>query len=312
MFWFFTALRHQIDGLWPQKTSFTVDQIPDMSGKVVIVTGGNSGLGKETVKALLMKNATVYIAARSPERAQSTIDELESVTGRKALYLKLNLANLREVNTAATEFLSKEQRLDILVNNAGVMLPLSDQLTEDGYDLEFGTNVMGHFAFTRKLLPLLIHTALTSPPGSVRIVNVASSMHAFTRTIDFASLTDGPARQSKRWVSLYCQSKFGLIVFAHELARRYGEKGIVAISVHPGTIDTKLHQHTRYIGDSVFTKAELGVLTQLYAAAGPEAADLGGKYLVPWACVGEPVPATQDPELGSRLWDWMEEQIKNL
>ncbi|KAH7924171.1 NAD(P)-binding protein [Leucogyrophana mollusca] len=309
-----SAINHQIQGIWPKKTTFTVNHIPDMAGKVVIVTGANRGIGKEIV--LLEKNAKVYLAARNDGRAQKAIDDLFTLTGRKALFLKLDLSDLKAVKTAAQEFLSHETRLDVLFNNAGVMAPPKEDITADGFDLQFGINVLGHFFFTKQLLPILLRTASSSPTNTTRIVNLSSSLHAFRTTIQFDTLKDGPARRRKSVAWLYTQSKFANVVFALELARRYGKNGIVSTSVHPGAIETDLHSHmlgvARKQGKLLFANAERGALTPLYAGASAEGADFNGKYLVPWANIGAAQRDTQEQDIGTKLWDWMEEQVHDL
>ncbi|KAF8659670.1 hypothetical protein AX16_001811, partial [Volvariella volvacea WC 439] len=127
---------------WPPASKFSVDDIPDLTGKVVIVTGGNTGIGKETVKALLAHNAKVYLAARSQEKASQAIKDLLQETGKEAIFLKLDLSDLKSIKRSAEEFQSKEKELHILFNNAGVMFPPVSEITTDGYDLQFGTNVL--------------------------------------------------------------------------------------------------------------------------------------------------------------------------
>jgi len=132
---------------FPPASHFTVKDIPDLSGKVIIVTGANTGIGKETAKALLSHNAKVYIAARSKEKAEQAIADLKDQTGKEAIFLKLDLSDLNSVKAAAEEFQSQEKALHVLFNNAGVMMPPMDQLTTQGYDLQIGTNTLGPFYF---------------------------------------------------------------------------------------------------------------------------------------------------------------------
>ncbi|KAK7435108.1 hypothetical protein VKT23_019801 [Stygiomarasmius scandens] len=133
-----------INEVFPPKPTWSVDEIPDLTGQVIIVTGGNTGLGKLTVEALLNHNAKVYLAARSQSKASEAIQDLFNKTGNKAIsWLKLDLADLQSIKAAVTEFTSKENHLHVLFNNAGVMLPDIKDLTAQGYDLQFGTNVLG-------------------------------------------------------------------------------------------------------------------------------------------------------------------------
>ncbi|KIJ65114.1 hypothetical protein HYDPIDRAFT_131388 [Hydnomerulius pinastri MD-312] len=299
----------------PPKSSFKVDDIPDLSGKVIIVTGASAGIGKETTKALLAHGAKVYIAARNQSQSEETIRQLKETTGSEAVFLKLDLANLKAIKAAAEEFLSKETQLHVLFNNAGVMVPPVELVTTDGYDLQFGTNVLGHFYFTKLLLPTMIETAKTSSDGKARVVTTSSSGHLFGN-LDFETFKDGPKRR-KPTNSLYCQSKFGNVVFATELARRYGDQGIVSTSLNPGNIKSDLQRHVpaiarSFINTFVLWDTPKGALTQLYAGTAPAAAELNGKYLVPWARVSSPRKETQDPELGKKLWNWLEEEVKDI
>ncbi|TDL27094.1 NAD-binding protein [Rickenella mellea] len=309
------AMRLLIDQSFPPKSKFNVEDIPDLTGKIVIVTGGNTGVGKETIKALLQHNAKVYMASRSKEKAEEAIADLKEDTGKDAIFLQLDLASLDAVKKATEEFASKETKLHILFNNGGVMFPPVKEVTTDGYDLQFGTNVIGHFYFTKLLLPTLLETAKTSPDGKVRVVNTSSSMHMFAN-LHFDTFRDGKKRAQMRTTKLYAQSKLGNVAFARELARRYGDQGIVSTSLNPGNLKTDLQRHVpsllRKILDLSLYPAPYGALTQLYAGTSPGGADLNGKYLIPWARVGTARKDSSDPETGVSLWEWLEEQVKDL
>ncbi|KAG0705603.1 hypothetical protein DFH29DRAFT_268501 [Suillus ampliporus] len=324
------------DVLALRNSTFSVDQIPDLTGKVVIVTGASTGIGKETAKALLAHGAKVYIAARNQASAEVAIRQLKQETGNEAIFLKLDLGDLKAIKVSAEKFMSKETQLHILINNAGVMVPPTELVTVDGYDLQFGTNVLGHYYFTKLLLPILTSTAKATSEGKVRVVNVSSCAHLFGQ-LDFNTFKDGPARKKCTRAGLYNQSKFvtrfrsgcgmklimtqGNIVFALELAKRYGDQGIVSTALNPGTIKSELHRHYEsqlpsiarlFSNMVVMYDTPQGALTQLYAATSPEAASLNGKYLVPWARVKSARQDTQDAELGKALWDWLEEQVKDI
>ncbi|KIK99837.1 hypothetical protein PAXRUDRAFT_423419 [Paxillus rubicundulus Ve08.2h10] len=300
---------------FPPKSTFDVRDIPDLTGKVVIVTGANTGIGKETVKALLQHNAKVYLAARDQVKGETAIQELKFSTGNEAIFLKLDLGNLKAIKAAAEEFLSKETRLDVLVNNAGVMFSPIEDLTADGYDLQFGTNVLGHHYFTKLLLPTLISTAKTSSDGKARVVTVSSSAH-MVGSLEFGTFQDTPARKNITTYMLYAQSKYGNVVFALELDRRCKSEGIVSISLNPGNIQSDLQRNMGSIsrsllGTMLYDTAH-GALTQLYAATSPAAAELGGQYLLPWARIGLSRKDAHDPKLGQVLWEWCEEQVKDV
>ncbi|EIM82656.1 NAD-P-binding protein [Stereum hirsutum FP-91666 SS1] len=296
---------------FPPKPTFSVRDIPDLTGKVMIVTGGYTGIGKETVKALLPRNAKVYIAGRSLKKAEEAMKDLRQQTGKDAHFIELDLASLASVRRAAKSFLQKESKLHVLFNNGGVMQPPIDQLTSDGYDLQFGTNVLGHFYFTRLLLPTLMATS--TPASPARVVNTSSYGHQVQNELVFESFRDGDVRRKIGRAGLYYQSKLGNVVFATELARRYGDKGIVSTSLNPGNLHSEL-QRTLDLGTLILSKiisypTPLGALTQLYAGTMPEGAKFNGKYLIPWARLGTATPESQDPKLGKKLWEYMEGEV---
>ncbi|KAI0305197.1 NAD-binding protein [Multifurca ochricompacta] len=297
--------------LFPPKPTWNTVDVPDHTGKIVIITGGNGGIGKETARVLLSKGAKVYIATRSEEKSRKAIEELKKVTGKETIdFLKLDLADLASVKAAAEEYISKESELHTIYNNGGVMYTPMDQVTVQGYDMQFGTNVLGHFYFTTLLLPVLTATAKKVPAGTVRVVNVSSIGHNMgaPETIRWSTLATGndalEARKKLGTSKLYGQSKMGNILFSNELARRYGSEGIVSISLHPGSINTDLSRHAsglvQRIGRLVTYEVSYGAINSLYAGTAPAAAELNGKFLTPWA------------RLEKKLWEWCEEQVKDI
>ncbi|KAJ7312875.1 NAD(P)-binding protein, partial [Mycena albidolilacea] len=286
--------------------TWTESYMSDLSGQVIVVTGGNSGLGKETVRALLQHNATVYMACRSRRKAEIAISELRNSTGKDAIYLELDLANLSSIKTASQEFLSKETKLHILYNNAGIMVPPIELVTSDGYDLTFGTNVLGHFYLTKLLLPALL-AAAASNPGAGRVVNLTSVIHYIAIDAKYNSFKDGPARRKMHPADLYSQSKWANAVFSAELARRYGDKGLVSIAVNPGNLRTNLSKDA--FGLAYLGTAKWGVLGQLWAGTSPEGATLNGKYVAPWGRIRSPRADVEEPHSGTELWTWLEEQL---
>ncbi|KAH9857650.1 NAD-P-binding protein [Lenzites betulinus] len=300
---------------FPPKSKFTIDQIPDLSGLVIIVTGGNVGIGYENVKALLQHNAKVYLAARSKAKADAAIASLKEATGKEAIFLELDLADLASVKKSAQEFLSKESELHVLFNNAGVMYPPIDMLTKDGYDLQFGTNVVGHFYFTELLMPALIAGVASSPDHHTRIITTSSS-GAYLGKIRFETFKDSPTRRKTPTDALYYQSKLGNAIVAYQTAKRYADKGIIAISVNPGNINTELARYLsmtiRKIAAYVLYSAPHGALTQLFAGTMPEALNYNGEFLIPWARYGKCKAEAYDAELGARLWDWLEGEVNTF
>ncbi|KAJ3530469.1 hypothetical protein NMY22_g8559 [Coprinellus aureogranulatus] len=302
---------------FPPKPQFKVEDIPDLTGRVVLVTGANTGVGRETAKALLAHNAKVYLAARNEAKTKRVIEELKAETGNEGLYLKLDLADLNSVKQAAEEFLRKEQTLHVLFNNAGVMRPPIEDVTVQGYDLQFGTNVLGHFYFTKLLIPALLNGARSSTDGKARIIHTSSST-SYRGFIDFKALKDGPARRRYSSSSLYDQSKLGNALVSQQWAKRYGDKGIVSVAVNPGNLSSELTRHlpgwqATFIRWTMLYPVPLGALTQLYAGTMDEGADLNGKWMIPWARVAEhPNPLAHDDKLGDELWRWCEDQVANI
>ncbi|THU95928.1 NAD(P)-binding protein [Dendrothele bispora CBS 962.96] len=300
--------------LFIPKPTWSIDKMPDMTGKVVIVTGGSTGIGKET--ALLEKNATVYLAARDERRSLAVLEEYALLPGR-GIFIDLNLACLYSVKAAAQEFLRFETELHVLVNNAGIMMPPKDQFSCQGYDLQFATNMLGHFYLTKLLLPTLLSTA-HQHQGKVRVITVGSCAHYIMKyKFDLKSFTNTSVRNKQSPLDLYCQSKFSNILFANELAHRYGQKGLVSISLNPGNIkNTGLNKFLNKISLTslifwIFQlyEPELGALTQLYAGTSPECEDMNGKYLKPWCQEGVMRPSANDPKTAEELWKWMDEEV---
>ncbi|TBU43685.1 NAD(P)-binding protein [Dichomitus squalens] len=302
-----------ITQLYPPKPKFSVDLIPDLTGRVTIVTGGNAGCGYETVKALLQHNAKVYLAARSKAKADAAIATLKESTGKEAIFLQLDLASLASVKEAVGEFLSKETELHILFNNAGVMWPPLDELTKDGYDLQWGTNVVGHFYFTELLMPALLAGVKTSPDHHARVITTASS-GAYLETLHFETFRDGPERRKLSTEALYYQTKHANVIVARQIAKRYADKGIISVSVNPGNIKTELQRYVpslrRKILDTLLLyPAPYGALTQLFAGTMPEALNDNGEFLIPWARLGKCRPEAYDDAVGEQLWKWLEDEV---
>ncbi|KAI5476211.1 short-chain dehydrogenase/reductase SDR family protein [Pseudohyphozyma bogoriensis] len=274
----------------PTSTYDPVRDIPDQTGKVVIVTGANTGIGYHTVKYLLMKNAKVYLAARSGSKAKEAIAKLKEETGKEAIFLQLDLSDLDSVKESAESFLSLEERLDILFNNAGVMVPPLELLTTQGYDLQYGTNVIAPYLLSVLLLPALRRATKLSG-RKARIISTTSAGHKYApgpTGIDYDDLKGGPARDAnitKRgnvgapW-TLYGQSKFGTLLISHILDEDH-HQDLVACAVHPGGLKSDLHRHEpwwqKMIFNALFHDVHMGAFTQLWGGTSDEGEGFGGK-----------------------------------
>ncbi|KIJ27550.1 hypothetical protein M422DRAFT_37728 [Sphaerobolus stellatus SS14] len=315
--------------LYPPPSKFEPERdIPDLQGKVVIVTGGTSGVGFATAKALLFKNTKVYITARSPVKASTALAKLKEETGKEAFLIELDLADLKGVKRAAEEFLAKEEKLDILFNNAGVMVPPADQLTAQGYDLQLGTNTVGHYYFTMSLLPAL-RKATTMTGKKARVVNVSSSGHTYAPAdgIPWNALKGGPERDAKikEWGTsgstgttaiwkLYGISKLGNIWFTTLLQREHGDE-VISFSLNPGAIRTELQRHTTPFQQAVFKRIlyppSMGALTSLYVGTMPEAENHPGAWFIPWARFATPHGTlVGDAKLQAEFKNYIEKEIQ--
>ncbi|KAI9809298.1 MAG: hypothetical protein M1825_002589 [Sarcosagium campestre] len=289
--------------------------IPDLSGKVILVTGGNTGLGYETILELAAHNPSkIYLAARTLEKAKSAIAALSSVHPSTPItHLPLDLTDPASIKSAATTVLESETRLDILIHNAGVMAVPYATVPATGAEMQLATNHLGPFRLTQLLLPLLLRTA--NDGHDVRIVVVSSSGHLMAPSGGF-SFTDPGLPTSSKWVR-YGQSKLANILFAAELARRYPT--LTAVSAHPGVVNTELYAATRdsnfiagallrSLSSWVMTDSKRGAHNQLWAATATEGLS-NGSYYTPVAQNGIRSSYSRDADLAKQLWDWSEQEV---
>ncbi|MDT5249782.1 MAG: hypothetical protein QOJ28_2416 [Mycobacterium sp.] len=284
-----------------------ITDIPDQSGRTAVITGANTGLGYETAAALAAKGARVVLAVRNLDKGKAAADLIVRANpGADVSVQELDLTSLHSVEEAAHELRSGLDQLDLLINNAGVMMtPRST--TKDGFELQFGTNHLGHFAFTGHLLDLLVSTPLS------RVVTVSSLGHRMGR-IRFDDL------QSERRYTragAYGQSKLANLLFTYELQRRLSDTDTIAIAAHPGGSSSELARHLPSAVQLAFRpfeqSAELGALPTLRAATDPNAS--GGDYYGPggfaelrgYPEVVESNGRSHDVDVARRLWAASEE-----
>ncbi len=297
---------------------WTKNNIPDLSGKIEIVTGSNTGIGFETAKALFAAGAQVTIAARDVQKAKKAIQKIQSDTaGTGTLdYGKLDLANIGQVREFADLFMQKHTKLDILVNNAGVMVPPAAK-TDDGFELQFGVNFMGHFALTGYLLPLLKQAA------NARVVTLSSGAATLVDSIDFDNLR--LEKSYDEWRE-YAVSKLADILFSYELHRRFknARMSAIAVAAHPGVTRTDLQRNIPDENlEGMFAEFDQvmdpwqGALPSLFAAT--DASVEGGKFYGPDgpkeyagypALSNHHTAAMNDEAIAKRLWDYAENAIQ--
>ncbi|KAF3936221.1 hypothetical protein ABW19_dt0204938 [Dactylella cylindrospora] len=303
---------------------FTPDSLPDLTGRIYIVTGGNAGLGYETVKALAKKNAKVYLCGRSPTKAESAINKLkESHPEANVAFLKLDHMNLQTVVDGANAFLSQESSLHGLILNAGIMCT-PYEVSKDGYEAHFQTNYLSHFLFASLLLPVLKSTAENTTPGIVRIVEMTSAAYIWARSPGIH--LDDPGLKEKKPFDRYAQSKAANILHARELQKKYGTAGKVAekgeiwvSSIHPGLVDTGLaasYATTSALGRFLIRNGfaatpEKGAYPIILAAAAEEfKREWSGSYITPSLKPARVWRYAADEKLQTKLWSWTEDELQ--
>lgn len=273
-----------------------------MKGKICIVTGGNTGIGKATVEGLGRQGATVVLACRDLDRGRAALEDIKAKTGSTELHLlRLDLGSLKSVREFATAFTDQFPRLDVLIENAGVSTG-KRQLTADGFEMDFGVNHLGHFLLAELLLP----TLKASAPS--RIVVVSSGVHKGAK-LDFDDL-----QGEKSWGAMrfYAQSKLANMLFVRSLSRRLEGSGVVVNGLHPGVIATELGRDfpapLRMIARWFFKSVEQGARTSLYLATAPEAGKVSGKYFDD-SKEAKPDARVLDDAFAERLWTESERLI---
>lgn len=294
------------------------EDIPALNGKVILVTGGNSGLGKQAILEYARHNPSqIWLAARSLEKATAAANDIKKqVPNAPIKLLRLDLSSHDSVTKAAKEFNSESDRLDILMLNAGIMAA-APGLTEDGYEYQFGINYLGHALLTKLLLPVLDRTAKSDTKTDVRIVAMSSAGHGLAPAegINFDMLK--ATAESMGPFGRFGQSKLAVILFVRQLAKAYPQFTIVAI--HPGTVDTNvissatgapaIVKFVARFAHRFLASVGQGVRNQLWAtvASGVES----GEYYEPIGIAGKGKLRVQDDNLATKLWDWTEKELEH-
>ncbi|KAK7397897.1 short-chain alcohol dehydrogenase [Neonectria punicea] len=326
---------------FPPKPTFTEKDVPDQHGRVFIVTGGSSGCGFEVAKAVYNLNGRVYIAGRSAENAERAIQSIKSEAPAQQqtvkrgkgepFFLHLDLNDLATIKASADKFLSLESRLDVVWHNAGLGGAPQGSVTAQGFETHLGINALGPFLFQHFLTPLCLETA--SRPeishDATRVIWVTSSGHRGSPKPDGVNWTDMNMHTMggvKGGMFKYGQSKAMCVMFAHEFARRYGPRGLVSLSLHPGSVKTNFQRHQpslfKTITSPLLYDQHYGGLTELFAGFG-EVANMSmiqdggrnGSYVEPWGRWGAGSKyvfgGLLQRNTGARLWKVCEEMLKN-
>ncbi|KAI0721936.1 NAD(P)-binding protein [Cerioporus squamosus] len=303
---------------------FKPEQIPDLTGRVALVTGGSAGIGFHDAAALAQHNAKVHFLSANPDHgreAEANLNTALKQSGSKGsfVYHRVDMSDLKKVNSWAKKFAQQEDRLDILIANAGIgQAPWG--LTEDGLERHFEVNNLAHYVIVLQLLELIQKTAANAKPATVRIVMQSSEMHRFAPSgVNFASKEE--INEKGDGTQLYGRTKLGLIVFARELARRKLNEGnpILSISVHPGMVDTEVqnawHQSYGALG-TVIDKlsrlggksAEEGAEASLWAAVSTDINQLNWKeyqgkyYTEPYGTPDQESKQAKDQTVADNFW----------
>ena len=283
---------------------------PDLNGRTIIVTGGNSGIGKEAAAELTAMGATVVVAARNRAKGEAAVAEIAQRAPHGTVELAdLDLASAASIPAFADGFLATHDRLDVLLNNAGLTLRKRRE-TADGFEMTFGVNHLGHFLLTSLLRDRLVASA------PARVITVASDAHRYARRgLDFDDLM---ATKRYRYFLQYARSKLANILFTRELARRLADTGVTANVLHPGFVasnfaregDTgRLGNAAMVIGRPLAISAVEGAQTSLFLASSPTVEGVTGQYFVKSA-FAKTSAAAADDDAAQRLWTVSEQLVR--
>ena len=277
--------------LFPPTPTFTENNLPNLAGKVFIVTGGASGIGRELASILYKAGGRVYIAGRSEDNADDAIKAIKasasSVSAVGQLeFLYLDLQDLSTIKPAAERFKSQERKLDVLWNNAGVSLPPLGSVSKQGHEIQLATNSLGPFLLTQLLLPSLRIAAQDQSSGQAHVVWTSSLVvetSAPEGGIRLEDLVTPPKDKTKNYVL----SKTGNWFLASELARDVASSGIISVTQNPGSLKTNLLRNApwllRFLSYPLLYDAKMGAYTELWAGLSPEVNDKSsGSYIIPW------------------------------
>ena len=285
----------------------------EMAGKVVVITGGNTGIGKEAAVGLASLGAQVVITSRNEERGRAARQEIAERSGNDSVdVMPLDLASFRSIRSFAADALDRFDHLDVLVNNAGLILHRRAE-TQEGFEETFGVNHLGHFLLT----DLLLERLRASAPA--RVVVVSSDAHKGARQgLDFDDLQ---AEHKYKWMDAYNKSKLANIYFTRELARRLDGTGVTVNALHPGFVRSEFGRGgdlggiygwgIKYLASPFAISPEKGARTTIYLASSPDVGGVSGGYFFK-SKLSTPSAVAQDDDAASRLWDASEKLVASV
>ncbi|CCM06670.1 uncharacterized protein FIBRA_08955 [Fibroporia radiculosa] len=315
--------------------TFSPDQLPSLAGKIIIVTGGNAGIGFATIQHLARRGAKVYLGARNKERAQAAIERLQAAGlgpgNGEVVWLSLDYSDPRIAKKAAESFMEQETRLDAVVNSAAMLLVPYSRTHDDIQDLMM-VNYLSPFVFIRTLLPILKATA-QEPSSDVRIVNMASDGHNHAPKTRFRNVDDLNVEFKDSWLpkfNRYTLSKLMGVLYVKELQRRLDKESIpiIVMSANPGETNTEGVQNYAhsvgpiiapiysFIASTLLGRPSRGAYVPVFAAVAPvvraESQKYRGAYIKPPGQLGSCSKRGRDPELAKELWDTTEKVLSDI
>lgn len=304
---------------WPPRPQYLPKDYPDLTGKTTLVTGSNTGIGYETAKALLKQNATVVFANRSIEKTQIAVEKIKAELGGadisdRVVIVKTDLSDLSTIKASAEELNSKGiNKLHYTILNAGVMQPPVGSKTKQGFELQIGTNVLGHQLLQKFLTPLVLNAV--TPDFNPRVIWVASAAHLSSPAnggIDWDSFRNA---QNTKSIAVYGQSKTGNIYQAYIYGQQH--KDVISLAVHPGYLGSDLGRShpafVRFIFRCIMATPVYGSYSELFGALSPDVKlQDTGRYIGPWGNFRELREDIHDGltnGTAQKLWDWAEAEI---
>ena len=318
--------KQTLHGIFPGAPTYTEEEYPTLEGKVVLITGANTGVGYQVAKSLAgSTEATVYFIARSEEKSKEAIKKLETevaqeynkVVGGRVHFIRADLGDLTTIKPAVESFLSQLKRLDLIIHNAGVMDPPEGSKTTQGYEMQLGVNAIGHHLLQRLLDPIFLETAKTNKPNESRIVWLSSTRHlgAPLGGFDF----DDPQLSKGPFNLRYDQSKALNAVQArwwpHVHAEAVAKSSIVSVSVCPGFLDSDLARSyaplKKFFYRLFLHPVRNGAYTELFAGLSPDVTvEKNGSHIISFGKFGHLRGDIDNDKSSEKIWAWLDEQIK--